>query len=163
MNNIDKIIGNENSAIIKDSEIKSEFDLKQKKTFQEYDFENIWNIDEGKSYPVLKAINRTEPKAQLIGAEIVFVPLKNLIVFGSGDPNTPDGIILLLRFSDGKIRFYTVKENNYEYIVGEFDIEHYGSVTVYRTGFLIDEIVVNGQFELKYIYLSLPDFLGDKL
>ena len=163
LDNIDKIVGEDETVIIKNSGIKSETELKQKNTYCEYDFENVWHINENESYPVLKKISSAEPEVQLVGANIVFVPLKNLIVFGSGAPNTPDGIVVLLRFSDGTIRFKTVKEDNYDYTAGEYDVEQYGWVTNYRTGFLFDEIVINGQFKLIYVYLSLPVFLRAKL
>ena len=59
-----------------------------------------------------------EQKAELIGAEIIYLPIKNRFVFKEGNTEYPDGILLKLTYSDNTEVIEEIKENGYEYYAG---------------------------------------------
>lgn len=99
----------------------------------------------------------------LIGAQIVYVPLKNLIVFGIGESKEPDGIILRLKYSDGTSELAEIEnvDDQYymaDYMAGPFRVFPWEYAVPEAGGFglLIGEIEVEPQFYLFYPFVSLP-------
>ncbi|MBQ8943718.1 MAG: hypothetical protein IJ050_04370 [Clostridia bacterium] len=95
----------------------------------------------------------------LIGAQIVYVPLKNLIVFGIGESKEPDGIILRLKYSDGTSELAEIENvDDQYYMAGPFRVFPWEYAVPEARGFglLIGEIEVEPQFYLFYPFVSLP-------
>ncbi len=101
-----------------------------------------------------------EQKAELIGAEIIYLPIKNRFVFKEGNTEYPDGILLKLTYSDNTEVIEEIKENGYEYYAGNEKVVFFTKV--------IDVIVygkMNGHLEMKdgeiqldYNFYSLKPF-----
>lgn len=99
------------------------------------------------------------PENNVESAEIVHVPLKNRIVFSAGNPESPDGIVLKLKYKDGTEKtetvVYDVSEEEYragaETVFGSerADVEVYGLLT--------DTIYINDNtVSVKYDYFVPP-------
>ncbi|MBQ6265483.1 MAG: hypothetical protein IJK60_08565 [Clostridia bacterium] len=101
-----------------------------------------------------------EQKAELIGAEIIYLPIKNRFVFKEGNTEYPDGILLKLTYSDNTEVIEEIKENGYEYYAGNEKVVFFTKV--------IDVIIygkMNGHLEMKdgeiqldYNFYSLKPF-----
>ena len=99
-----------------------------------------------------------EQKPELVGAEIVFIPIKNLIVFGNGVPNTPEGIVLLLKYDNGDREFKIITYRDDLFMAGNYYVKQYSWIDIYRVGVLTNKICIDNKFELKYVFLALPTF-----
>ncbi len=100
-----------------------------------------------------------EPVNNVESAEIVYIPLKNRIVFSAGSPNLPDGIVLKLKYKDGTEKtetvIYNLKEEGYR--AGEEKV--FGSVraAVEEYGLLTDTLYINDYtVAVKYDYFVPP-------
>lgn len=101
-----------------------------------------------------------EQKAELIGVEIIYLPIKNRFVFKEGNTEYPDGILLKLTYSDNTEVIEEIKENGYEYYAGNEKVVFFTKV--------IDVIIygkMNGHLEMKdgeiqldYNFYSLKPF-----
>ncbi len=88
----------------------SEDELKLQTSYIGFDFENIWSIfEKGYAFLDFQKIknynsnfdNNKKDEMKLIAAEIINVPFKKRIVFGYL-PESPEGIKIKLKYSDGK-------------------------------------------------------------
>lgn len=100
-----------------------------------------------------------EPVNNVESAEIVYVPLKNRIVFSAGSPESPDGIVLKLTYKDGTEKTETIVkgEEKGEYYAGEERV--YGSerATIEEYGLLTDTLYINDNtVSVKYDYFVPP-------
>ena len=113
-----------------------------------------------------------EPENDVESAEIVYVPLKNRIVFSAGSPNLPDGIVLKLRYKDGTEKTETVIYNIAEegYRAGEEKVIGSVRVEVVEYGLLTDTIYINDNTvsveydyfvppTLSYIFMEIVNFV----
>ncbi|MBR3780069.1 MAG: hypothetical protein IKK63_02560 [Clostridia bacterium] len=113
-----------------------------------------------------------EPINNVESAEIVYVPLKNRIVFSAGSPNLPDGIVLKLRYKDGTEKTETVIYNIAEegYRAGEEKIIGSVRAAVVEYGLLTDTIYINDNTvsveydyfvppTLSYIFMEIVNFV----
>lgn len=102
----------------------------------------------------------TDPINELVNAEILYVPLKNRIVFSFGAPALPDGIVLRLTYADGSTQKAVVTKTddgcfaNGERLSGGFNpaVVSYGILT----GTLF---VGDAQVKIEYKYLAVPPIL----
>lgn len=142
----------------------TEEELKNQNSYEGFDFENIWSMEE-KGYAVLDFTKiksekpdtkPEEPDINLSCAEIIKIPFEKRIVFGQL-PKSPEGIEIKLTYSNGttvtdKI---TSTENGY-YVNGECVITaEYATVEKYgikNAGYYLNE----GKLYLSYKYLALP-------
>lgn len=142
----------------------TEEELKNQSSYEGFDFENIWSMEE-KGYAVLDFTKiksekpdtkPQEPNIYLSAAEIIKIPFEKRIVFGQL-PKSPEGIEIKLTYSDGttvtdKI---TSTENGY-YVNGECVITaEYATVEKYgikNAGYYLNE----SKLYLSYKYLALP-------
>lgn len=101
----------------------------------------------------------SEPSNNIVDAEIISVPLKNRIVFGYGSPESPDGIVLKLTYSDGTEKTETIVRTDKGYFAGEENI--IGSVrpAVVSYGFQTETLYVNETVEVEYNYFVIPPIL----
>ena len=159
----------------------TEEEFKKQESFVGFDFETVWAMEEN-GYPVLQnqpVLPEIEPEPEpeptpdpepdpdpdpepdpvnnVKSAEIVYVPLKNRIVFGYGSSNLPDGIVLKLAYNNGTEKTETIirKDNGYyagdEYVFGSVDIE------VVRYGCQTETIYVNDEsVAVEYDYFVIP-------
>ncbi len=91
-----------------------------------------------------------------IEAKILYVPLKNRIVFNQS-PKSPKGIVVELKYSDGTVvtEGIAVEEDGY-YLNGEL-VEAYGRVDMVIYGITSANYYINqGEVDFSYKYLSLP-------
>lgn len=99
------------------------------------------------------------PENNVESAEIVYVPLKNRIVFSAGSPESPDGMVLKLTYKDGTEKTETIVEGEEkgEYYAGEERV--YGSerATIEEYGLLTDTLYINDNtVSVKYDYFVPP-------
>lgn len=159
LDNIPRVLGNTDSSKVTNTRIYSEEEMKVKSNYEGYDFDKIWTMAEN-GYPEF----RTETESQkpetvynVKNAEIVYVPLKNRIVFGTGDPAMPNGIIIKLTYSDGTSKIAAVKKNSEEYHIEGESIECSGRISLVQYGLLTTAIYLNdGQIKMEYKYLVIP-------
>ena len=100
-----------------------------------------------------------EPVNNVESAEIVYVPLKNRIVFSAGSPNHPDGIVLKLTYKDGTEKTETVIYNAAEgcYRAGEERVIGSVRTEVEEYGLLTDTLYINDNtVSVKYDYFVPP-------
>ena len=100
-----------------------------------------------------------EPINNVDSAEIVHVPLKNKIVFSAGSPNSPDGIVLKLKYKDGTEKTETIVWNDEEdeYFAGEETVFGSGRVSVEEYGLLTTTLYINDNTVfVKYDYFVPP-------
>lgn len=139
-------------------------ELKLQSSYEGFDFENVWEMEEN-GYAVLdfekiKDKIHEKPTVNLIEAKIVKVPLGKRITFAQS-PESPDGITVELKYSDGTTvtEKVTVNEDQY-YVNGELleeaertTEEVYG---ITSAGYFMNE----GKIYLSYKYLALPSISG---
>lgn len=99
------------------------------------------------------------PENNVESAEIVYVPLKNRLVFSAGSPNLPDGIVLKLRYKDGTEKaetvIYNIEENGYR--AGEETVIGSVRAAVVEYGLLTDTLYINDNtVSVKYDYFVPP-------
>ncbi len=102
---------------------------------------------------VSESVNNVE------SAEIVYVPLKNRLVFSAGSPNLPDGIVLKLKYKDGSEKTETVTYNIKEdcYRAGEETVIGSVRVDVVEYGLLTDTLYINDStVSVEYDYFVPP-------
>lgn len=123
------------------------------------------------SYPVIPN-PKPLPENNVESAEIVYVPLKNRIVFSAGSPNLPDGIVLKLTYKDGTEKTETVIYNAAEgcYRAGEervigsvrTEVEEYGLLT---DTLYINDNTVSAEYDyfvpptLSYVFMEIVNFV----
>ena len=97
-----------------------------------------------------------ESQAELTGARIISIPDKNRTVAKDGAPEYPDGIVLLLVYSDGTEKEEEIKEIGGEFFAGTEKVEYigkegeeklYGELTARLT-------LKGGEIELSYEFTS---------
>lgn len=96
----------------------------------------------------------------LVDAKIVWVPLKNRIVFSWGMPEKPSGILIKLQYSDGVHTVEKIVENNIGYTIGKESVN-----TTFRTdnvsyGVNTDFIIIGDIVMVEYKYLVIPPLFG---
>ena len=98
-----------------------------------------------------------EPENSVESAEIVYVPLKNKLVFSYGSPASPDGIVLKLKFKDGTESTETIRETEYGMLAGRqlvFGAVHTDNV---RFGIQHETLYINDEsVSVEYSYLAIP-------
>lgn len=94
-----------------------------------------------------------ENEVELVGAELVFIPLHTLITF-MGMPTNLSGVVLLLKYSDGTNEIKIIRSTDTVFFVGDYPVLRFCSL--YQTGLLSANFSVNNQFELTYYYFVLP-------
>ena len=155
-----KAVGNIVSEQTSNVSILSEEDMKKQSSYIGFDFDNVWTMEEN-GYPVLgKSDTSVKPTYNIIDAQIIYVPLKNRIVFGFGSPALPDGIVVKLTYNDGTTKMATIKRSDKGYFANEERVT--GSVrgSVVEYGILTDFLFFNdGQIEIEYKYLVIPPVL----
>lgn len=100
-----------------------------------------------------------DPSAEVVDAEIVYLPLKNRIVFGYGSPALPDGIVLKLTYSDGTEKTETVINTDKGYFAGKESITGSVRLTVVSYGLQTETLYVNETTEVEYNYFVIPPIL----
>lgn len=101
----------------------------------------------------------TDPSTEVVDAKIVYLPLKNKIVFGYGSPALPDGIVLKLTYSDGTEKTETVTRTDDGYFAGKESIIGSVHLTLVSYGFQTETLYVNETIEVEYNYFVIPPIL----
>lgn len=99
----------------------------------------------------------SEPVNNVKTVEIIYVPLKNKIVFGFGSPNFPDGIVLKLVYNDGTEKIETVARKDFGYFAGEESV--FGAVHTeeVRFGCQTETLYINDErTHVEYDYYVIP-------
>ena len=101
-----------------------------------------------------------EQKAELIGAEIIYLPIKNRFVFKEGNTEYPDGILLKLTYSDNTEVIEEIKENGYESYAGnEKGVFFPKVIVVIIYGKMNGHLEMkDGEIQLDYNFYSLKPF-----
>ena len=98
-----------------------------------------------------------EPENSVESAEIVYVPLKNKLVFSYGSPASPDGIVLKLKFKDGTESTETIRETEYGMLAGRQLIFGVGHTAEVRFGIQHETLYINDEsVSVEYSYLAIP-------
>ncbi len=159
----------------------TEEEFKKQESFVGFDFETVWTMEENgypvlRNQPVLPETKPTtdpepdpdpeptpdptpdpEPVNNVKSAEIVYVPLKNRIVFGYGSSNLPDGIVLKLTYNDGTEKTETIIRKDNGYYAGNEQV--FGAVHTeeVRYGCQSETIYVNDEsVAVEYNYFVIP-------
>ena len=157
----DNAVGN-GSPTLRQVEKLSKTEMLSQSAYKGFDFENIWEMKQDKiSFPMLKSPSNG---TQLISVDIIYVPLKNRIVFKNGNPNSPEGIRVKMKYSDGSVVIETVETSEYGYYAGKEAVEVPEEVQVVQYGFLSATLFFgqNNEFNLtggvikNYWFLALP-------
>lgn len=98
----------------------------------------------------------SEPSNDVVDAEIIYVPLKNRIVFSYGSSNLPNGIILKLTYSDGTEKTETIVRTDYGYYAGEESIIGAVHPAVVSYGFHTETLYINETVGVEYDYFVIP-------
>ncbi len=108
--------------------------------------------------------NEAEPSSDsvyLVDAKIIYVPLKNRIVFSFGSPALPDGIVVKLTYNDGTVKTATIKGSDDGYFANKERVTGSVRAAVVEYGILTDFLFFNdGQIKIEYKYLCLPTISG---
>lgn len=160
LDNSSKAVGNIVSEQVSNVSILSEEDMKKQSSYIGFDFENIWKMEEN-GYPVFgKSETSVKPTYNIIDAEIIYVPLKNRIVFSFGSPALPDGIVVKLTYNDGTVKTVTIKGSDEGYFANEERVTGSVRASVVEYGLLTDYLFFNdGQIKIEYRYLVIPPIL----
>lgn len=160
LDNSSKAVGNIVYEQVTNVSILSEEDMKKQTSYIGFDFENTWIMEEN-GYPVFgKSDTSVKPTYNIIDAEIIYVPLKNRIVFSFGSPALPDGIVVKLTYNDGTTKTATIKGNDDGYFANEERVTGSVRAAVVEYGILTDFLFFNdGQIKIEYKYLVIPPFL----
>ncbi len=142
-------------------------EMKKQESFIGFDFENVWKMGES-GYPEFRSNpinsdtdNPTIPESPEINgidkAEIIYVPLKNRIVFSFGSPNLPDGIIIKMTYSDGTTVTERIKITDDGCFAGDERITGGFRPSVVEFGIQTDTLLLkDGKIKLEYKYLVIP-------
>ncbi len=156
----------------------TEEEFKKQESFVGFDFETVWEMEEN-GYPVLQNLPELpeidptpdpepdpdpdpeptpdpEPVNNVKSAEIVYVPLKNRIVFGFGSPNTPDGIVLKLTYKDGTEKTETIVRKDNGYFAGDESVIGGVHLEVVRYGRQTEMLFINEAVKVEYDYFVIP-------
>ena len=93
---------------------------------------------------------------ELTAVEIVSIPQKNKVVNKREKPETPEGIVLSLVYSDGSSLTEAIRREDNKYYAGEEEVIFYYPVAdVVEYGYLTAELgLKNGEIKLNYEYYS---------
>ncbi len=160
LDNSSKTVGNIVSEQVANVSILSEEEMKKQSSYIGFDFENTWIMEEN-GYPVFgKSDTSVKPTYNIIDAKIIYVPLKNRIVFSFGSPALPDGIVVKLTYNDGTTKTATIKGNDDGYFANEERVTGSVRAAVVEYGILTDFLFFNdGQIKIEYKYLVIPPVL----
>ncbi|MGN0543189.1 MAG: hypothetical protein ACI4JG_07045 [Acutalibacteraceae bacterium] len=126
-------------------------------SFVGFDFESVWTMGKN-GYPILG--QSTEPSApdyKIASAKILYVPLKNHIVFNFGSPALPDGIVVKITYKDGTTQNAVIKRTDDGYFANGEKVTGSMRPAVVEYGILTDTLFFNdGQIKIEYKYLALP-------
>lgn len=100
-----------------------------------------------------------EPINNVESAEIVYVPLKNRIVFGYGSPNLPDGIVLKLTYKDGTEKTETIVRKDNGYYAGNESVSGAFHTMNVRYGCQAETLFINEAVAVEYDYFVIPPIL----
>lgn len=101
-----------------------------------------------------------EPVNNVESAEIVYVPLKNRIVFGYGSSNLPDGIVLKLTYKDGTEKTETIVRKDNGYYAGNECVFGSVDIGVVRYGCQTETLYINDErTSVEYDYFVIPPIL----
>lgn len=93
----------------------------------------------------------------IVSAEIIYLPLKNRIVFGVGSPNTPEGIVIKLTYKDGSEKTEKIIRTDNGFSVGEEKIHGTVHVEVVQFGQLREVLYINDEsIKVEYNYFVIP-------
>lgn len=157
----DNAVGN-GSPTLRQVEKLSKTEMLNQSAYKGFDFENIWEMKKEKtSFPMLKSPSNG---TQLISVDIIYVPLKNRIVFKNGNPNSPEGIWVKMKYGDGSVITAAVEKSDYGYYAGKEAVEVPEEVQVVQYGFLSatlffgqnNEFNLTGRVIKNYWFLALP-------
>lgn len=102
-----------------------------------------------------KAAN--EATVSVVDAEVIYIPLKNRIVFGYGSPSLPDGIVVRLTYADGSTETATIEKRDDGYFANEEKVTGSVRPAVVEYGVLTDALFFNGDLIcVEYKYLVIP-------
>lgn len=107
--------------------------------------------------------NEAEPLSDsiyLVDAKIVWVPLKNRIVFGWGVPEKPNGILIKLQYSDGTHTIEKIVENGAGFTVGKESVNTTFRPDNVSYGVNTDYIIIGEMVMVEYKYLVFPPLFG---
>lgn len=157
LDNNSKVLGNTVSEQSTNVRVLTEEEMKKQTSYAGFDFENVWTMGEN-GYPVFgKSDVSVKPAYNVIGAEIIYVPLKNRIVFSFGSPALPDGIVVKLTYNDGTTKTATIKECDDGYFANEERVTGSVRASVVEYGLLTDYLFFNdGQIKIEYSFLVIP-------
>lgn len=160
LDNISKALGNIVSEQNTNVSVLTEEAMKKQSSYIGFDFENVWTMEEN-GYPVFgKSDTSVNPTNNLIDAKIIYVPLKNRIVFSFGSPALPDGIVVKLTYNDGTEKIATIKGSEEGYFADGERVIGNVRASVVEYGILTDFLFFNdGQIKIEYKYLVIPPIL----
>lgn len=166
----------------KNVKLLTEEEFKKQESFVGFDFDTVWKMEEN-GYPVLQnqpelpEIEPTpepdpepnpdptpdpepdpdpEPVNNVKSAEIVYVPLKNRIVFGYGSSNLP-GIVLKLTYNDGTEKTETIIRKDNGYFAGDENVFGSVDIGVVRYGCQTETLYINDErTSVEYDYFVIP-------
>lgn len=90
---------------------------------------------------------------ELIGAEIISIPLKNLITFGGGKAETPDGIRVELYY-DNTSRIATIYKKGESYYADDEMLVIQPDLDVVSYGLLTETLLFENGIKTQYNYYS---------
>ncbi len=161
LDNVSAILGNTNDEQNINVAMLTEQEMKTQESFVGFDFNNIWMIEDG-NYPTFRTNSVIPPLDNdeipvLVDAEIVYVPLKNRIVFSFGSPNTPKGIVLKLIYSDGTCEKATIVETDDGCFANKHQVFGGVRAAVVEFGLLETYLYLNdGEIQMSYKYFVIP-------
>ncbi|MBR4727227.1 MAG: hypothetical protein IK080_04995 [Clostridia bacterium] len=107
---------------------------------------------------VSPALAKSSSPMELVDAEIVYIPQKNLTVYTGGPPEEPNGIVLLMHYSNGHSQAVSIKKTESGFFAG--------SELVCQDGYVLTEIqygektailcLKDRTIQLPYRYVSCP-------
>lgn len=152
-----KVADGRNSSTPSGAEMLSDSQMKMKESYLGFDFENVWKMEEN-GYPIL--INELKTANVLVSAEAIYIPLKNRLVFSTGAPNSPAGIVLRLTYSDGTEEIETVKFTENGFFAGDETVKT-SLITDLNFYGINKEILFVGDsmIQVEYKYLALPPII----
>lgn len=154
-----KILGNMLPEQIINACTLSEEAMKKQESFVGFDFEIIWEMEEN-SYPMFRESAKSSSDNGIISAKIIYVPLKNRIVFGYGAPALPNGIVVKLTYLDGTVKKAVIRKTENGFFVNDEKVTGGFIASVNTYGILTDTLFLNdGQIKMEYRYLVIPPII----
>lgn len=152
-----KALGNTDSTHITNVKILTDAEMKKRSSFVGFDFSSVWVMGEN-GYPIFgKSTEPSAPDYRVASAKILYVPLKNRIVFGFGSPALPDGIVVKITYKDGTTQNAVIKRTDDGYFANGEKVTGSMRPAVVEYGILTDTLFFNdGQVKIEYKYLVLP-------